>query len=152
MRKIEIDDNLYLDEDAMGGVSSPMSTLNNVPGMGNAVPPSAKTRNIGSGDNWGNTIGGKPHTQSVAPKKRKLKVLTAKYKSKSPFGEPVKKLKENNVNPYDNLGQFMLKRAKVKSVFKKKKDPNNQNAMVQKKFEHQIITFNEFAKQINENK
>ena len=129
-------------EDAMGGVSAPMATLYNVPGMGNAVPPSSTTNGIGSGDKWGNTIGGKPYTQSGQPKKKK-KVMKKRAKK-------VKEdLKENNVNPYDKLGQSMLKRAKVKSVFKKKKDPKNQNAMVQSKFEHEIMPFDEFKK-INE--
>ena len=43
-----------LDEDAMGGVSSPGATLNNVPGMGNVVP--ATQNGLGSGD----LFGGKP--------------------------------------------------------------------------------------------
>jgi hypothetical protein len=62
---------------------------------------------------------------------------------------PSKKLDENNVSPYDRLGQSMLKRAKVKSVFKKKKEKGNQNAIEQKKFEHEILTYNEFI-QLNE--
>lgn len=33
-------ENPYLQEDAMGGVSAPMSTLNNTPGVGNVVPAS----------------------------------------------------------------------------------------------------------------
>lgn len=35
-----------------GGVSAPMTTLNNVEGMGNPVPPSENS--LGSGDSWGN--------------------------------------------------------------------------------------------------
>jgi len=134
--------NNYLDED-MGGVSSPMATLGNVPGMGNAVPPSAKTGGVGSGDNWGNTIGGKPYTQSGEPKRKKKKVLTAKKKTK--------KLEEENLNPYDKLGMSMAKKMGVKPPFKKKKSSTNQNAMTQRKFEHEIITFDEFKK-LNENK
>ena len=42
-----------MNEDAMGGVSAPMSTLNNTPGMGNAVPP--QTNTTGSGDKWGDS-------------------------------------------------------------------------------------------------
>lgn len=37
-----------------GGVSAPMTTLNNVCGMGNPVPPSESS--LGSGDNWGGNI------------------------------------------------------------------------------------------------
>ena len=48
------------------------------------------------------------------------------------------------VSPYDKIGQFMLKKAKIKSPFKKKKQKGNQSAMVQKKFEHQISTLEEF--------
>jgi hypothetical protein len=63
-----------------------------------------------------------------------------------------KLLKDEQVSPYDKIGQMMLKKAKVKSVFKKKKSKSNQNAMVQQKFEHEIITFDEFKTQLNENK
>jgi len=217
-----------LKEDAMGGVSAPMSTLGNVPGMGSAVPPSAK--GTGSGDNWGNTLGGKPYTQAgsiKAKKKKRTKNKVRKVKeslneimSEVPtdidnknvdkeilragiiaemdainlyeqFAEKTnnKKLKEMlldiakeekthvgefetfllsldkeqkeelkngaeevdvkesaNVSPYDKIGQSMLKRAKVKSVFKKKKSKSNQNAMTQSKFEHEITPFDEFKK------
>jgi len=65
----------------------------------------------------------------------------------------VKLIKDEQISPYDKLGQYMLKRAKVKNVFKKKRSKRNQNAMVQRKFEHEIITFDEFLlTQINENK
>lgn len=128
-------------EDAMGGVSSPMATLNNTPGMGNVVP--AGTNSFGSGDKFGNTIGGKPYTQAGSPKRRKKKTVIKK-KAKSPLGAP--KLEEENINPYDKIGTMMAKKAKVPMTFKKKKSKGNQNAMVQKKFEHEIITFDEFKK------
>lgn len=35
-----------------GGACAPMTTLDNVSGMGNPVPPSEGS--LGSGDNWGN--------------------------------------------------------------------------------------------------
>jgi len=216
---------------AVGGVSAPMATLANVPGMGSAVAPSAK--GTGSGDNWGNTIGGKPYTQAGQIKKKKVKRTKNKVKkvkeslneilSEIPTevddknidkeilragiiaemdainlyeqfagrtknkrlkemlldiakeekthvgefesfllsldkeqedelknGEKELGIKESNVSPYDKIGQSMLKRAKVKSVFKKKKDPKNQNAMKQQKFEHEITPFVEFKK-ISEN-
>jgi bacterioferritin-associated ferredoxin len=62
------------------------------------------------------------------------------------------KVNENNLNPYDKLGVAMAKKLGIKSPFKKKKGSKNQNAMVQKKFEHQILTFDEFRNQLNENK
>lgn len=131
-------------EDAMGGISGPMSTLNNTPGMGTAVLGSATTNMKGSGDKWGNTIGGKPYTQVKAKSKKKKLTKKKKYVKE--------KIEEENVSPYDQIGQMMLKRAKVKNTFKKKKEKGNQNAVVQKKFEHEIITFDEFTKQINEKK
>jgi FMN phosphatase YigB (HAD superfamily) len=116
----------------MGGVSAPMSTPMNTPGMGNAVPP--QPGKVGSGDRWDNKINKKPATQKPAPKRKK------------------KKLEEENINPYDKLGMAMAKKMGVKPPFKKKKSKGNQNAMKQQKFEHQIITLDEFVKKINENK
>jgi len=122
-----------LQED-MGGVSAPMATVNNTPGMGNAVPPSKG--GVGSGDTWGNKLNKKPYTQA----KKKKKVV------KKP------KLEEENINPYDKVGMAMAKKMGVKTPFKKKKSKGNQNSMVQRKFEHQIITLDEFTKKLNENK
>jgi len=274
-----------INEDAMGGVSAPQSTSMNTPGMGNVSP--AGVGKIGSGDKFGNTIGGKPYTQGGKVKtKRKKKVMNkkkivkedvnetfidtatlitsitsllvftsilrislknavkdhkirnivkrlaqqpkireivktnniysknklrdifAKYLtedelqylheiddidveieadkikeaaprdfSKKNFGskkhrhyfrhidvdakcikcgktrEQIKqKVNENNLNPYDKLGVAMAKKLGIKPPFKKKKGSKNQNAMVQKKFEHQILTFDEFRNQLNENK
>jgi hypothetical protein len=57
-------------EDAMGGVSAPMSTLGNTPGMGNAQPASSASTgtmnvsNTGSGDKWDASIG-KINTQNT---------------------------------------------------------------------------------------
>lgn len=68
-------------ESDVGGVSSPMSTLNNTPGMGNVQPASTAATSgaqqnspdaIGSGDNFGNNIG-KTHTQDPSTKKKKKK-------------------------------------------------------------------------------
>jgi hypothetical protein len=87
----------YLDEDAMGGVSAPMATLNNVPGIGSAVPPGA-SGTLGSGDRWDN---------SSAKKSKKKK------KTKGPFGKPAtqakgaKIIKESNINPYDKGAQMI---------------------------------------------
>jgi len=120
-------------EDAMGGVSAPMATLNNTPGMGNVAP--AGVGSIGSGDKFGNTIGGKPYTQAGSPKRKKKKRIIKK-----------KKLEEENINPYDKIGTMMAKKAGVKLPFKKKKEAGNQNAVKQQKFEHEIISFDDFKK------
>jgi ankyrin repeat protein len=282
INKMENKSNL---KEMMSGVSAPISTPMNTPGMGNVSP--AGIGRTGSGDKFGNTIGGKPYTQggkvktkrkkkvmnkkkivkedvnetfidtatlitSIAsllvftsilrislknavkdrkirnivkrlaqqPKireivktnniysKNKLRDIFAKYLtedelqylheiddidveieadkieeaaprdfSKKNFGskkhrhyfrhidvdakcikcgktrEQIKqKVNENNLNPYDKLGMAMAKKLGIKPPFKKKKGSKNQNAMVQKKFEHQILTFDEFRNQLNENK
>ena len=54
------------------------------------------------------------------------------------------RINEANVNPYDKIAMMMVKKLKTKCPFKKKKSKKNQNAMVQRQFEHSIITFNEF--------
>ena len=127
--------NESVNEDAMGGVSSPMSTLNNTPGMGNAQPaqmaamtgsqqqsPLAK----GSGDKWGNTIKNKPYTQAKS-------IITKKKKKK--------KLEEENINPYDKLGVAMAKKMKVPITFKKhKKD----QGVSQKRVGESIMTLDKF--------
>ena len=146
----------FVKED-MGGVSAPISTIVNTPGMGNAVPGSSATNNIGSGDNWGNTINDKPYTQGkplkkkTTKKKRVLKKKTINKKLKS-TGLTKALVDESNVNPYDKIGQMMMKRMKNKSAFKKGKEKRNQNSVVQKKFEHTIITLDEFAESLNEAK
>lgn len=124
-------------EEDMGGVSAPISTLNNTPGMGSAVPPS--NGNVGSGDTWGNKFNDKPYTQAAGPKKKK---------KKKPVKKP--KLEEENINPYDKIGMAMAKKMGVKTPFKKKKNKKNQNSMVQKKYEHQIITLDEFTQKLYE--
>ena len=82
-------------EDAVGGVSGPMSTPANTPGMGNAVPPSPATGGIGSGDSWGDASVGKLATQA----------------------KPIKEAdcNEENINPYDKLGTSIAKKMGVRS-------------------------------------
>ena len=46
----------------------------------------------------------------------------------------------------------MAKKMKVPMTFTKKASSKNQNKMKQKKFEHQILTFDEYIKKLNENK
>ena len=142
-----------LDEDgmgggAMGGVSSPMATLNNVPGMGSAVPGSSATGFKGSGDSFGRKLNKKPYTQDVDPKKKKRKSTKKKY-----VKENIHTIEEENTNPYNyetKIGKLM-KGGKT-SPFKKRKEKGNQNAIKQQKFEHKIDTFDEFAQRINEGK
>jgi hypothetical protein len=110
-----------VNEDAMGGVSAPMSTLNNTPGVGNAVPASSaattgaqqtSSSSIGSGDKW-RSAG--TYTQNKKLKKKK------------------KKVQEDSINPYDKIGTAMAKKLKVPMPFKKKK--SRTNTVSQKKFE-----------------
>lgn len=61
-------------------------------------------------------------------------------------------MNEENINTYDQIGMAMAKKMKVKPPFKKKKEKGNQNAMVQRKFEHEIITFDNFKNLLKENK
>jgi len=120
-----------VNEDAMGGVSTPMSTLNNTAGMGNATPASSAAMTgaqqtgsscIGSGDNWG----GNSYTQ-----KRKKK----------------KKVEEESINPYDKLGTAMAKKMKVPMTFKKKKSKTN--TVVQTKFESVSETLDQYLNKDN---
>ena len=136
-----------INEDAMGGVSAPMSTLNNTPGMGNVTPGSLATHGIGSGDNFGSKIG-KMNTQTGTPKKKKKKPM----KKRKYVKEDLNSIDEENISPYDKIGMSMAKKMKVKPPFKKKKEKGNQNAIAQQKFEHQIVPFDEFTKLLNEEK
>jgi len=117
-------------------VGAPMATLGNVPGIGNAVP--AGPGNLGSGDLFGASFNKKPYTQSSKTKRKK------RIKTKA------KTVKESNINPYDKIGMTMAKKMKIKPPFQKKTQKENQNAMKQQKFEHKIITLDEFVKEINE--
>jgi len=92
--KLKSSKSRYVKED-MGGVSAPMTTLVNTPGMGTATPPpTADGNSIGSGDKWGNTIGGKPYTQGGKVKTKKKKPIKKKSKPN---------LEEENINPYDKI-------------------------------------------------
>lgn len=93
-----------------GGVSSPMSTLTNTPGMGNAQPASQAAMTgaqqtadsaKGSGDRWDASIG-KPATQAAN-----------------------ESLNEMNLNPYDKIGMMMAKKLGVELPFKKKDSRTN---------------------------
>jgi len=121
-----------LDEQMMG--------VGTTPGMGNVVPPS--TTSFGSGDNFG-AINKKPYTQGGKVKTKKKRKTMKK-----------KRLEEENTNPYDQVANIMIKRMgkETKSPFKKKREKGNQNAMVQRNYEHEILTFDDFKKNLNENK
>lgn len=91
----------------VGGVSAPMATLTNTPGVGNAVPAPEAGLNTdgpaGSGDRWDNDTEDKPK------KKKKVKIA----------------VQEGNLNPYDKIGAMMAKKMGVKQPFKKKDGKTN---------------------------
>lgn len=80
----------------------------------------------------------------------KTRYPAAQYRYKRKINEDMEKIEEENINPYDKIGTMMAKRAKVPMTFKKKKSKKNQNAMAQKKFEHQILSFDDFRSAILE--
>jgi len=130
----------FLQESDMGGVSAPMATLNNTPGIGNAVPPSQG--NVGSGDSWGTSVGKSPYTQAATPTKKKTK----KKKSNK---EKTTEVVENNINPYDKIGTMMAKKMGVKLPFKQINKKKNQNAIKSSIKEHQIPTLDEYLTKNN---
>lgn len=108
----------------MGGVSAPMSTTVNTPGMGNATPATSAAMSgsqqyskscIGSGDKWGNSLG-KINTQG------KTKKVYVKKKKKQTNEQFYPYLDEEQINPYDSLGTAMAKKLKVPMTFKKGKN------------------------------
>lgn len=206
-----------LKEEAVGGVSAPMSTVNNTPGMGNATP--ASTTNIGSGDRWDGSVGKTMYTQEslmeaeglwdytvdeaateiwavmkpvvqkmirqakrtgqtyrLDPRKITLKgceelafepdsqtlieliifvkaeINNAIENGELTLNDNVKYMKESlnegNINPYDKIGMMMAKKMGIKPPFKAIDDPENQNAIEQEKFEHEILTLDEFSNEL----
>jgi len=109
-----------------GGVTSPMATLMNTPGMGDAVPP--KAGSIGSGDTFG-MINRKPYTQGNVIIKKKTKKKKRKLVRESLIEIIESKVNEEDINPYDKIGVEIAKKLKVKLPLKKKKSKNNQNSM-----------------------
>lgn len=110
-------------ENVVGGVSAPMATLNNTPGIGSPQPPASvsmgalNTASIGSGDLWGNI--GNIHTQdSLKKKKSKSKKKKHSFKKKRAIS---KNTNEENINPYDKIGVLMAKKMNVPLTFKKVK-------------------------------
>lgn len=97
--------------------------INAPTGMGNAQPPSnanmtwaqQTSNNIGSGDRWDNKTQKKP-------KRKKIKVSN------------VKKNESANVNPYDKLGNMMLDKLKIPSIFSK----TSNGGVNTKEFSHSI--------------
>jgi len=109
-------DEIAVKEDAVGGVSAPMATVANVPGVGSAVPAGGAMNTdgaAGSGDNWGNEMG--VYTQD------------GKVKTKKELEKEAKKgaLKETNLNPYDKIGELIAKKMGVPQTFKKKDSRTN---------------------------
>jgi hypothetical protein len=134
-----IKNHIILNED----IESPMSTLNNTPGMGNAQPAQMaamsgsqqqSSLSKGSGDKWGAI--GKPATQAASPKRKKKK--------------KVKKIEEENINPHDKLGVAMAKKMGVPVNFKKHK--KDQGVSQKKVSESKIINFEEFKRLIESEK
>jgi hypothetical protein len=128
LKNIDLDSlKIALDEN----VGAPMSTTTNTPGIGNAVPPS--TNNLGSGDKWnGSTL----YTQGSNKKKRKI------------YKKTKKKLNEQNINPYDQIGIMMAKKLKVPMVFEKGKPQSKKH--VKQKTNHKegrlkIMSYSEYA-------
>ena len=110
---IELDEVKELLDEDMGGVSAPMATLANAPGVGNATPASTaattsaqqtSSSTKGSGDNWG--------AGSMYDQKGKIKKKKGKKKGK-------KKISESNINPYDKIGVMMAKKMDIELPFKK---------------------------------
>lgn len=128
-------------EEAAGGVSSPISTLNNTPGMGNAQPAtkattgSMGTSNTGSGDSWGDASTGKISTQK------------ANEENESIFMPPIN---ENNISPYDKLGVAMAKKIGAALPFKKGKgDKDVEQEIIDEDMDlsSEMMTFEEWEKQ-----
>jgi hypothetical protein len=84
-----------------GGVSAPMATLANTPGVGNVVP-GAGEGGIGSGDRFDN---------QVAEKKKKKKKKRKRAKA----------VNEMNINPHDPVGVAMAKKLGAALPFEKGK-------------------------------
>ena len=80
-----------LNEDAVGGVSTPMATLANTPGMGSAVPAKGNMTTKGSGDTWG-AVNKKPYTQTKKEKTEKKKGKGKKKYRIATYGEYVNKI------------------------------------------------------------
>ncbi len=104
-----------LDED-LGGVSAPMATVVNTPGVGNAVPAPSANLNTdgpsGSGDKWTTDSSAKLQTN------------------------------ESNLNPYDQIGAMIAKKMGVIQPFKKK--DSKTNTVQQKNFN--ISTLDSYMK------
>ncbi len=145
---------LHIDKDIdenMGGVSAPMATLVNTPGTGNVVPASmaamtgsqqSSSSALGSGDNWGKSMG--PYTQDGKPKKKKAKKNKRVYKKN-------KKVSEQNISPFDEIGIMMAKKMDVPLYFEKGKDQSvkhikqKQVDKVPRKYKHKISSYDDYA-------
>jgi len=143
-----------IEEDAMGGVSAPMATLTNTPGMGSSVPASSAAMTgvqqgsssaIGSGDNWGNNLG--TYTQDGKTKKKKSKKKVYRKKKKG--------INENNISPYDKLGVAMAQKMGIPLAFKKgkgDKDVEQVNIEEERDLDTKLVKFEDWAKKfVNEN-
>lgn len=114
-----------VNEDAMGGVSAPGSTLVNTPGMGNAQPAAKASMGAldgapkGSGDKWDSSTG-TIHVQ------------------------------ESNINPHDKLGVAMAQKMGIPLAFKKGKgDKDVEQVEIDEDIDlsTKLVTFEAWAKQ-----
>ncbi|MFW6311012.1 MAG: hypothetical protein ACOC1K_02130 [Nanoarchaeota archaeon] len=139
-----------LDEN-VGGVSAPMSTVANTPGVGNAQPASqaamtgsqqGSQSSIGSGDKWDNSMG--PYTRDGKTKKKAKKTkktLTSKpIKKKTP-----KKVQEQNINPHDKIGVMMAKKMGVPLPFEKGKGKKEVTQVKTKEGSHKIMDYTSYS-------
>lgn len=135
----------WVNEEAMGGASGPISTLNNTPGMGNASPApkattgSMGTSNTGSGDKWDSSTGVKPAVQE----------------GKIFIREEVDKImNEMNINPHDKLGVAMAQKMGIEIPFKKgkgDKDVEQKEIDEDKDLSTKLTTFEDWARKfVNE--
>lgn len=142
-----------IEEDAMGGISAPMSTLINTPGMGSVQPAQTaamigaqqgSSSAIGSGDKWGTTLG--PYTQDGKLKKKK--------KKKKVYRKRKKNVNEQNISPHDKLGVAMAQKMGIPLVFKKgkgNKDVEQINIEEERDLSTKLVKFEEWAKKfVNE--
>lgn len=111
----DIEKKVWLNED-MGGVSGPMSTLGNTPGMGNAQPAaSASTGSLdgapkGSGDNWDSSTGIKPAVQEGLNESYTLSDFNGLEEASEIFGKfEILDVRRDPEYGYDNVYLLLIK-------------------------------------------
>jgi hypothetical protein len=157
-------------EEDMGGVSAPMATLTNTPGVGTAQPAAtADMTTTGSGDSWGDSSIGMQTNENqeygdfyiedldhLANKEFGLDFNQLGQGEKEwvfdELAKPDSEMFENNLNPYDKIGAMMAKKMGVPQPFKKKDSKTNTIEQVeidedaQKQHKFKIYTLDNYAK------